>query len=392
MAVFGVVCEFNPLHTGHKYLLDRARAMGAEAVVCVMSGNACQRGELAVADKYIRGKAAVLSGADLVLELPYPWSSASAEYFARAAVGVLSGLCDTLIFGSECGDIELLTRTAALADSESFREEYRERLERGEGSAEAYFSMLSACSGASFSSNDLLGIEYIRAIRRGGYSMTPIAIPRVGMGYRDTDIREGELPSASALRKVLRCGSVERWEGYVPPRAFEVYRVAEAEGCITDPSRLDGAALGFFRMKRGEELEGIAEAGGGLGERICATAMSATSLEELISLSATKRYTTAKVRRAILFSMTGVTDDLLRSEAEYTLLLAANEKGRAILSEARRKGGIPIVTKGADAPEGAQRDASWRLDALFTLGSKNRREGFAMLKKSPYMEGVSKKL
>ena len=127
MRNIGIVCEFNPLHNGHKRILDYARELGAERVVCVMSGNATQRGELAVLDKYTRAKSAIASGADLVLELPYPWSSASAEYFARAAVSVLSGFCDTLLFGSECGDIDLICRAATLASSEEFREEYRRR-------------------------------------------------------------------------------------------------------------------------------------------------------------------------------------------------------------------------------------------------------------------------
>ena len=112
MKNIGIVCEFNPLHNGHERLLRYARELGAQRVVCVMSGNATQRGELAVLDKYTRAKAAIASGADLVIELPYPWSSASAEYFARAAIAVLSGFCDTLLFGSECGDIELLKNAA----------------------------------------------------------------------------------------------------------------------------------------------------------------------------------------------------------------------------------------------------------------------------------------
>ena len=120
MRNIGIVCEFNPLHNGHKRILDYARELGAERVVCVMSGNATQRGELAVLDKYTRAKAAIASGADLVLELPYPWSSASAEYFATAGIKALTPYCDAIIFGSECGDIELLNMAAEKAMTEVY--------------------------------------------------------------------------------------------------------------------------------------------------------------------------------------------------------------------------------------------------------------------------------
>ena len=114
MSVFGIVSEFNPFHLGHEYLIRSARDMGADSVVCVMSGNATQRGELAITDKYTRAEAALCGGADLVLELPFPWSSASAESFALAGISVLNSFCDTVIFGSECGDIELLKKIAEL--------------------------------------------------------------------------------------------------------------------------------------------------------------------------------------------------------------------------------------------------------------------------------------
>ena len=117
MADFGIVCEFNPMHNGHVRLIDEAKKRGAERVVCVMSGNAVQRGELAFADKYTRAKIAVDCGADLVLELPYPYCAASAEFFAGAGIRILSELCDNVIFGSERGDIELLTSAARVAAS-----------------------------------------------------------------------------------------------------------------------------------------------------------------------------------------------------------------------------------------------------------------------------------
>ena len=382
MSVFGVVCEYNPFHKGHKYLLDAARELGADRVVCVMSGNSVQRGEFAVADKYIRAEAAAREGADLVLELPFPWCSASAEYFARASVGILSELCDTLIFGSECGDIDLLCRVAETADSDSFRAEYKQMLSEGRGSAEAYFSLLKEMSGYELSSNDLLGVEYIRAIRRTDSKMIPLTVKRQGSGYLDSSL-EGAYPSATAIRKAWREAGVDRAREHIPPAAFEVYRRAEREGNITDTSFIDSAVVSFFRLASGDSIEGFAETGGGIGGRLCSVARESVSYEELVEKAKTKRYTDSKLRRAILFSMAGVSDEMLKSDPEYTTLLAANGKGREILSANRKNQGLRIITKGADSPrDSAQFKVTERLDALFTLARENRAEASAMLKKN----------
>ena len=155
MSDFGIICEVNPLHGGHRYLIESARSMGAERVVCVMSGNTVQRGEFAVTDKYARAEMLIANGADLVLELPFPWSAASAEQFARGGISVLREVCDTIIFGSECGDLSGLMAAAEKAGSEEFRVAFLESLKRGDGSAESYYRLL----GDDFSSNDLLGID-----------------------------------------------------------------------------------------------------------------------------------------------------------------------------------------------------------------------------------------
>ena len=183
MSIFGIVSEFNPFHRGHEYLVSCAKEMGADAVVCVMSSNATQRGELAIVDKYQRAEAAVCGGADLVLELPFPWSSATAEGFATAAVYILSSFCDTVIFGSECGDIDILRRAAELTASNVFKEKYAERLSLGEQSAAAYVSLVQNELGVTLSSNDLLGVEYIKAAGALGLDVDFKAVKRQGSAY-----------------------------------------------------------------------------------------------------------------------------------------------------------------------------------------------------------------
>ncbi len=389
MAVFGVVCEFNPFHNGHKYLFDRARELGAEQIVCAMSGNAVQRGSIAVADKYIRGEAAVRMGADLVLELPFPWCAASAEYFAYGAISVLAEFCDTIIFGSECGDIDLLYRGARLAQTKEFKEAYAMRCGDGDGAAKAYFELLAEGVGYEFSSNDLLGIEYIRAALRTckAKDMRFVTVKRQGAEYRAKELSQGELPSASAIRELWRRGNIEDSRAFMPETVYDIMLGAAEKGEMTDERELDGAVVSFFRLHTGDAIERFAECSGGLGNRIAAAARSVTDIEALVGAVGTKRYTDARIRRAMLFAMTGVTEDMLKSEVEYTTLLGAGREGRELLSRMRRREHLPIVTKSADAPRNCvQSVASEKLDALFTLARANKTEACAIMKKSAFVE------
>ena len=367
---FGIICEFNPFHAGHKYLFDMARERGAKNIVCAMSGNAVQRGELAIFDKYIRARSAIENGADLVLELPFPWSAASAQYFAMAGVRALTPYCDALIFGSECGDIELLKRAADCALTYKFIDELETRKMHGERAAETYFSMIEKCVGAKLSSNDILGVEYIKAAKKCGANLEFYTVKRMGNAYRDNDIHEGEIPSASAIRNTLRSGDdkeILRVQQYTE----RSLRMALNGGWVTNPTLLDRAILMHFRLCEPSEISCYAEADGGVAERICSAARESADLESFWNMVRTKRYTDAKLCRAILFSLARVERELLLQAPEYLYLLAANENGRGLLSKVKKSGAenaIPVVTKPADAPRGsAQFEAEDRLNAIFSL-------------------------
>lgn len=388
MSDFGIICEFNPIHNGHVRLLQKAREMGAERIVCVMSGNAVQRGELSIADKYFRAEQALKCGADLVLELPYPYSSASAEYFARAGVKILSDFVDNIIFGSECGDISLLTNAAECAYAEDFKSAVSKRIENGEGAAHAYFGELESRGFCGLSSNDILGVEYIRTAIENGSKLGFFTIKREGTGYLETELKANENPSASALRRLFENGEADLslLSEYMPSFSASALIEAQKNGELTEINELDTAILTFFRLHNGSDFEDIAEAGGGLANRICSLARDSVSIDELFEKLKTKRYTDARLRRAMLFCMTGVTHSLLDAPPAYTVLLAANKKGRELLSEKRKADGIAVVTKPADAPECTQTQANTALDAIFTLARKNKLEASAMLKKRTYVE------
>ena len=385
MSTFGIVCEFNPFHRGHQVLLDAARERGADRIVCVMSGNTLQRGEFAVADAYSRAEIAVRCGADLVLELPFPWCSGSAEQFSRGAIAILKDLCDTVIFGSECGDLAKLTRAAELAASDGFREEYRVLLSDGVPAAEAYFSLLSKYGADGLRSNDLLGIEYLRAARELGSNLSFVTIRREGADYRQEVILDEAYPSAMAIRRLWREARFEEADAYLPEAAAEVFQ-RERNSWIS-PEALDRVVISYFRMHDASDFSAVVGAEGGVVNRICEAARSSRTLDELLEKIKTKRYTDARLRRQILFCLAGVTPDVLSSLPQYTTLLAASKKGRALLSQQRKHEGIHIVTRLSDASKDTpQLILGERISSVIGLSMTPIADADWQYRKHPYFE------
>lgn len=385
MKVTGIICEYNPLHSGHIHQLRVARESGADCIIALMSGSFTQRGEPAVFGKYHRAEAALLGGADLVVELPYPFSASSAEFFASAGVSILTRLGAThLCFGSESGDKDLLLRAAEIALSHEFRQGYSESVKDSVGSAAAYFNRLASLVGVKdFSSNDVLGVEYCKAILAQSSPMIPEVIRRIGAGYREEELTGDLHPSASAVRRCLYdtdsslLAGAYRDAARVSPEIAELIRTASERGEVpADMRRALPALLGFFRLKKPSEISHLAELSGGMAERICAAARESTSYDEFYRLASTKKYTDSHVRRAILFAMTGVTPSDLRMTAPYVNLLAANARGREYLSSRRRaEETIKIVTRPASilqdreiSPEFARQvELQQDAEALYTL-------------------------
>ena len=337
--ISAIICEFNPLHEGHRYVIGEAKKYGP--VVCVMSGNFVQRGECAVADKYVRAKDAIEAGADLVVELPFPWCAAPAEFFARAGVTVAASLGATdLVFGSESGDLEIIRKAAALYDDESFRDRVFIRHSDSVGYAEARYAvaqdMAPDAAEVFNSSNDSLAAEYIR---QSG-----------GLGFEFHALRRLEGYSAEKIRE----------ESGFTHRLFDIERELFCLGRNHKDS-FDSASGVINRLER------------------CAAASS--SGYDMLRRAKTKKYTDARLRRAALFAVTGVTKEDLASEPDFTVLLAANGKGREILNGAR---GIEIVTKPADAV--SYRYAHEALaDRLYTLCIPTGAAADDFLKKSPHI-------
>lgn len=399
----GVICELNPLHNGHAHLLSEARRLVGEdgCVICVMSGRTTQRGEFAILEPYARAKTPLIAGADLVVELPFPWSSGSAEHFAMGGVSILSQMgCAHLLFGSECGDLFLMRRAADLISSADFAEVYASLCRDGVGTAMAYTQALKRLDNTlpeSFpSSNDLLGIAYLSAIKRLGSDMTPHTIPRLGQDYRDELLTNAAYPSATSLRNVIREAACDPvclsaiLDGTMPQEALEILlsEIREKRAPVSMDAFYRYAHM-YLRLFPISANDDIAEGGGGLISHLQKRALASCTYEDFLVSSETKQYTKARLRRAILFAASGVTEQDLRSHPSYSAVLAANQRGRAFLSVWRKcalADGFTLVTKPADAPESRQRVLSERIDALYTLCFPAPCDAGWLMRKTPFIE------
>ncbi len=380
-----IICEINPYHNGHRHIFECARAEFGGIVIAVMSGNFTQRGIPAVFDKYTRAGVLVtktndggVSAADLVVELPFPWCSGGTEAFAVGGVSVALGMgADSLVCGSEYGDTDFIRNAAAARDSDDYitRLKTLEKSEsaRGEGSAVLNDRVMKEL-GFSLGANDKLAAEYVRNLKNHE-DVAFRAFPRIS--------GDGAVPckSATELRDMIYSRKLSDVAPFVPASAYDTYS-ANADS-VVDLVRYRELAHLFFRLFwNGEET---AEGAGGLLERIRSAALESCSPDAFFDAVRTKKYTDARIRRAMLFAMLRVKAEMLKTAPRYTLLLAANEKGRAYLAERRKTGDFPIITKPSDFLRDLEEQYSClrAADSLYTMCFGVPREHNHYIKKSP---------
>lgn len=387
---FGIICEYNPFHNGHLYQIKKIREISDEPIICVMSGNFTQRGELSVADKYARARTAIDSGADMVLELPFPYCVSSAEFFASAGIKILKSVgADKLSFGCETLDAEKAFYYAEILRSESFKHRYSERSKK-EGNVASYFSVLKELSGEAVElfSNDILAVEYAKAILEEGAEMNLCPIKREGTPYLDRELYTGELPSAAAIREKLYIGDVNGISSLVPRATLDMLKDEDQ----ADVKNIGDGLLLFIRLLSKENISNVAINDKGLVSRILQSAKNAKSFFDFEAQMQTKKYTKASIQRAMWYLVSGVTFSDLRSSPAYTILLGADSKGRKLLSELRsREEAIPIITKPADSRKlkgdraARQLELSEIADSIYTLSLKNKKASSEYMKRSPYL-------
>ena len=361
-----------------------------------MSGNFTQRGEVAITDKLTRAKCACDSGANLVLELPFPFSMSSADYFARSAVSIFNrlGFVDYLSFGSESGRIEELDAIARAMLSEDFDEEFKKINDASIGYAkkcEMALSALGLTQNIDFSPNNILAIEYIKALISSSSSIIPHTIKRNGADYNSCEIEATVLPSAMAIRGALgKAGTVNDIGNLIPKQTVSTIKKAILDGNMpTDPERLSSAVISHFRMNPKLGVD-ILECDGGLYSRLYNAAIGANSIESLLSLSQTKIYTNAKIRRAMWYAFFGVTSSDMNAMPSYTQLLALDKIGMSLLHSGAKDSGIPILTKpsstgGLSAQALHLKELSDKADSVFELTKPIPKKGNSSLTLTPYV-------
>ena len=309
MQVTGIVCEFNPFHLGHAYLLSRLRQRGADAIVCAMSGNFVQRGEMALVNKLSRGEMAVSCGADLVLELPTAWAMATAETFARGGVQLLKMAgCTHIGFGSECGELEPLQRVAeALLDpllGEDLRAELQAGIPFAAARQQAVARRVGALAELLQAPNNILAVEYLKAIFDERLDLHPLTILRTGAQHDRP--AEGNVRAASELR--TRIGAGENVSAFLPKAAAEISAREKTLGRgPVLPEALESAILSRLRMLPQAAYNALPGASEGLGNSLYRAAHEEPTLDGVLAAAKSKRYALSRIRRMTMCAALGVT-------------------------------------------------------------------------------------
>ncbi len=346
MQTIGIIAEFNPFHSGHKHLIDTANATG-EAVICVMSGNFVQRGDVAITDKFTRAHMAVECGADLVVELPTPWAMSTAQNFAFGAVSILKalGITQKILFGSECAEIDLLYKTADILYSPDFNQKIREEINlSGETFAKVRSRIIKKLypdiSGVLDNPNDTLAVEYIMAAKRFEFECEFGCVKRIGAAHDSLDT--GTTASASLIREHIKEGDFAFAEKFMPHDAFKLLRGAPT----ADIKRIETVILAKLRMDfAAGHIPSLPDLSEGIENRLITAISKANSYDELLSLIKTKRYPLSRVRRLVLSAFLGIDGTYFGNVPPYIRVLALGEKGQELLKKATKNAAVPIITK-----------------------------------------------
>ncbi len=346
MKVCGIVAEYNPFHNGHLYHIEETKRRGATHVVAVMSGNFVQRAEPAIISKFERARLAALGGVDLVVELPVQYAAGSSERFARGAVALLDalGCVESMSFGSECGDMALLQKGADAALDPDVIELTRGFYETGMSYPAARERVAKKLYGKAVGEvlrrpNNILGVEYLKALRELGSPIEPVTFRREGADHDGEEVN-GLFASAKFLREEVRSGADVI--NYVPFETKLALERALAQGKLSGGlDALSQAVLFRLRTMTDAELRALPDCGDGLGDRLYKATRSYSDLNEILAAAKTKRYTMSRVRRAVISALLGVEGgDYF--PPPYIRLLAVGRGGKELLGTIGKTRRLPM--------------------------------------------------
>lgn len=357
MKSVGLITEYNPFHNGHLYhLRESLRVSGANVSVAVMSGHFLQRGEPALVDKWRRAQMALACGVDLVVELPLPWACSSAPDFAAGGVAALNALgVNALCFGSESGDLTSLQRYSELIQQHHQEIEQRSAaLLRQEGMnyptarAHVVAELLGKKQEAEALSapNNILAIAYLKALETSRSDMTALTIARLGAGYHDSRVREGQFSSATGIRRCLNDG--EDFSNAMPEQALLLLQQALDDRCTYDDQYCFRLLLGQIYAQV-DELDRYHLVEAGIEQRLLSAADHADSMDALIDGIKSRQLTRTRVQRMLMALLLGLKKesaaDLLKTGPRYLHLLGSSDRGRRYLAAGRKRRSLPLIQK-----------------------------------------------
>lgn len=374
MKVNGIIAEYNPFHNGHKYQMETSCQMtGADYTVVIMSGDFVQRGAPAILNKYRRAEMALKCGADLVLELPAIYAASSAEYFAMGAVSTLDklGIVTHLCFGSECGDVEILTKIAQilLDEPEEYSTALRKYLKEGYSYPNARnwalftnYPFLEPYRNVFSTPNNILGIEYIKALLRRNCEITPITIRRTGAGYHDR-MMDTEYCSAMALRQAVYAGqNADSIKAQLPTEALEILRQSLDDSAFIRSN--DFSELLYYKLllERDRGYKKYLDVSPDLSDRIRNNLDNYRDYDSFCDLLKTKNMTYTRISRCLLHILLNLKQDKLNDYkkldyALYARVLGMRKDAGELLNAIKEQSSIPLVTKLADADKQLNDDA-----------------------------------
>ncbi len=377
--VLGIIAEFNPLHNGHKYLINEAKKHGT--VICAISGNFVQRGDTAIFEKRLRAKAALACGADIVVELPVCYSMSTAQNFALGVVSILAALgCNSLMFGSECGDVDALVKTSEILSSDNFSKALPSYLEKGLTFAKARQCAAEDCGapkGILEGANNNLAIEYITAARNINCKMSFKTVKRIG-AMHDSGNLSGAFASASAIRETIKTSGISTCRKYLPIEAYEVFKTAD----YSDISNLETAIISALRSKRKSDFKYLPDLSEGLENKLYSAVRATCALDELYEDMKVKRYTLARIRRLVLSAFLGLDNRLFMKTPPYIRVLGFNKTGEKHLRAVKPTSFIPVIMR-ANEIEALGDDAQY----MFEIENRTT-DVYALSLKKPFDCGL----
>lgn len=347
MKICTIICEFNPFHNGHKYFLEQAKkASGCDALLCIMSGSFTQRGEMCILDKFTRAKHAILGGADCVIQLPATFAVAPAEIFAKGAIKILSSVPEIsyLAFGCESGLHEDFLNAAKLLlnESKKFKDVLSEKLSGGESYIKSYAAAFESCGGNGellSNPNNILALEYTKALMRINSDISILPIKRIGGGYSDGELKE-DFSSATAIRQNLADLKIKN---NLPDFVYDDLQNA-ATGNYDSMLRHCLFKTGTDKLKR------IYGCGEGLENRL--KSLDGNPVQEIINAATSKRYSSSRIKRILCANAL----ELYRDESErflnselYIKVLAIKKDSADRMLAALAKSDYPLITDGSSA-------------------------------------------